>query len=140
MILLDTNVISELMRPTPDQNVVNWVSSFPKMSLFTSAITEAEILYGVAILSKGKRKSELLDAVLQIFNTDLKGHVLPFDSNAASAYASIASIRKRIGKPISQFDAQIAAIAQSRGSAVATRNINDFHDCGIDVINPWNQT
>lgn len=140
MILLDTNVISELMRPAPDQNVVNWVSSLPKMSLFTTAITEAEILYGVSILTEGKRKSELLDAVLQIFNRDLKGRVLPFDSNAASAYATIASMRKRIGKPISQFDAQIAAIAHSRGSAVATRNINDFHDCGIEVINPLIET
>lgn len=137
MILLDTYVISELMRPTPNQIVVKWVSSLPKMSLFTSAITEAEILYGVSILSEGKRKAELMDAVLQIFNTDLKGRVMPFDSNAASAYSSIASSRKRIGKPISQFDAQIAAIAHSRGSAVATRNIHDFQDCGIEVINPW---
>ncbi len=125
------------MRPAPDQNVVNWVSSYPKMSLFTSAIVEAEILYGVSIISKGKRKSELQSAVLQIFNTDLKGRVLPFDSNAAQSYASIASKRRAIGKPISQFDAQIAAIAHSRGATVATRNVDDFLECGIVVINPW---
>jgi len=137
MILLDTNVISELMRSSPDQNVVHWASSFPRHSLFTSAISEAEILYGISILPEGKRKSDLKNAVKQIFTTDLKGRVIPFDSDAASAYSLIASKRRKIGNPISQFDAQIAAIAHSRGSALATRNVNDFEDCGIEVINPW---
>ena len=137
MILLDTNVISELMRPHPDQDVVDWVSTYPKVSLFTTAIAEAEILFGVSILSIGKRKTALTKAVKEIFNKDFEGRVLPFDSSAVSAYASIASKRRSSGTPISQFDAQIAAIAHTRGASVATRNIYDFMNCGIDVINPW---
>lgn len=137
MILLDTNVLSELMRSQPDQNVVDWVSGYPKVSLFTTAIVEAEILFGISILPIGKRKTALTKAVKQIFNKDFEGRVLPFDSNAASAYASIASKRRSSGTPITQFDAQVAAIAHSRGASVATRNIDDFVKCGIDVINPW---
>lgn len=137
MFLLDTNIISELMKPAPNQKVNDWISDHPEMSLFTSTITEAEILYGISILAKGKRRLHLLSTAKKIFSEDLQGRVIPFDSQAASLFASISANRKIIGQPISQFDAQIAAISKSRGASLVTRNSSDFHDCGIEVINPW---
>lgn len=137
MILLDTNVISELMRPEPSPGVVSWVNIKPMTSLFITTITQAEILYGVRLLPEGQRKSKLLAEAQSMFSEDFSGRILPFDFNAAQAYAEIASARRSSGRPISQFDAQIAGIARSRGSRLATRNVDDFIDCGIKVINPW---
>ncbi len=137
MILLDTNVISELMKPEPSSHVVSWVSAKNPDLLFTSAITQAEILYGIALLSNGKRKSALIKSALAMFEEDFKGRVLSFDSEASIAYAQITSSRRKSGKPISQYDAQISAIAKSRGLQVATRNTQDFEECGVDLINPW---
>jgi toxin FitB len=137
MIVLDTNVLSELMRPRPDAAVVSFVSDQPPVTLFTTTITLAELTYGVAVLPQGRRRSELADAVERMFEEDLAGRVLPFDTAAARAYADISAERRRIGRPISQFDAQIAAIARSRSTRLATRNVADFADCGLDVIDPW---
>lgn len=137
MIILDTNVISELLRPKPDGAVEAWLADEPPASIFTTAITEAEILYGMRLLADGKRKTELLAAVQPIFAEDFDGRVLPFDQDAAGAYATLAVARRQAGRPISQFDAQIAAIAASRGAAIATRNVSDFTDTGVVVINPW---
>ena len=137
MILLDTNVLSELMRQAPHEGVVQWMDTQPNASLFTSTITQAEILYGVSILPAGKRKQGLAAAVDEMFEHDFRGRVLPFDGPAAVTYAAICTDRARLGQPISQFDAQIAAIARSRGSALATRNTSDFDECGIRVIDPW---
>ena len=95
------------------------------------------MLYGVKLLPSGQRRQQLEDAVLTLFSEDFLGRVLPFDGDAAIVYAAIAAERKRIGRPISQFDAQIAAIAQSRAGLLATRNVNDFADCGLRIINPW---
>jgi hypothetical protein len=138
VIILDTNVVSELMKPAPQTNVVKWLEEQPVLSLFTTFITEAEIFYGLALLPEGARKNALHQAIAGMFEEDFAGRVLPFDGPCAQVYARIAAGRRQLGRPISQFDALIAAIAQSRGAAVATRNSNDFEDCGIQVINPWN--
>jgi toxin FitB len=137
MIVLDTNVISELMRPTPDARVMAWMAQQPMAGLFTTTVTQAEIFYGLALLPQGRRRDDLVVAAQQMFDVDLAGRVLSFDIDAAMIYAEIAAGRRRIGKPISQIDAQIAAVARSRGAQLATRNVPDFVDCGIVVVNPW---
>ena len=137
MIVLDTNVLSEVLRPVPEASVMVWLANQPRASLFTTAVTRGEILYGVRLLSDGKRRRGLWDAAIKIFDEDFAGHVLSFDSEAADMYAEISASRRIAGKPISQFDAIIVAVARSRGASLATRNIKDFDDCGTDVINPW---
>jgi toxin FitB len=137
VIILDTNVVSELMKPSPDARVVSWVSNQPAASLFITAITEAELRYGIGILSKGQRRAALATALDALLAEDFAERILPFDSPATVAYAQLASERRRLGHPISQFDAQIAAIASSHGTPLATRNVVDFENCGITIINPW---
>jgi predicted nucleic acid-binding protein len=137
MIVLDTNVLSELMRLRPEPAVEAWLGAQPTASLFIPAITQAEILYGLALLPEGRRRTDLLAAATSMFEEDFGGRILPFDSDAAVAYGDIAADRRKAGRPISQFDAQIAAIVQSRGGVLATRNIADFVDCGIEVVDPW---
>jgi toxin FitB len=137
MILLDTNVVSELMRPEPSPVVDNWVSARPAAGMFISAVTEAELRYGLALLPDGQRRRRLLAQAEAMLAEDFAGRILPFDRAAAAAYAPIAAGRRRSGRPISQADAQIAAIAASRGAAIATRNVSDFAECGISVLNPW---
>jgi predicted nucleic acid-binding protein len=137
VIILDTNVLSEVLRPSPHDRVLAWLDRQPRSALFTTTITQGELLYSVQLLPEGRRKTMLLDAVLAIFSSDLAGRVLGFDSDAAAAYAEIAATRKAAGHPISQFDAMIAAIARSRGASLATRNVKDFVDCGIEMANPW---
>lgn len=137
MIILDTNIISEMMKREPDARVVQWLGEQPVASLFITTITQAEILYGLSLLSDGKRKAALLGTAQSMFSEDFARRILPFDGSAAETYPEIFLERRRAGKTISQFDAQIAAIAQSRGAKLATRNGNDFADCGLDIINPW---
>lgn len=137
MIILDTNVLSELMKLKPAVRVENWIAAQPSASLFITTLTQAEILYGVELLPKGKRRKALDKAVSGLFDEDFANRILPFDEAAAYAYAIVAAQRQLTGKPIAQFDAQIAAIARSRGATVATRNTSDFVDCGIHLVNPW---
>ncbi len=137
MIVLDTNVVSEVMKPAPSSAVLRWFAVQPALSLFTTSITQAEVLYGVELLPKGRRRAALDAAVRAMFEDDFKGRVLPFDSEAALLFPVIAATRRAAGRPISQLDAQIAAIARSRGAAIATRNSGDFEDCGVEVVNPW---
>mgnify|MGYP002641905490 CR=1 FL=1 len=137
MIILDTNVVSELMKPAPAKPVVGWVALQSPTSLYTTAITEAEILHGVLLLPAGRRRSRLQTAAETMFIEDFGGRVLSFGSDAARAYASIAADRRRAGRPISHFDAQIAAIGRSARAAIATRNTSDFVACGVRLINPW---
>ncbi|WP_428376322.1 type II toxin-antitoxin system VapC family toxin [Lichenicoccus sp.] len=137
MILLDTNILSELMRVVPSPAVEEWLAGQPDASVFISAITEAELLYGVALLPAGKRRAALTAEVRGMLEEDFGGRVLPFDSLAAQAFAVLAAERRQAGKPISQADAQTAAIARSRGASLATRNVSDFHGCGIEIIDPW---
>ena len=137
VILLDTNVLSELMRPKPADAVVAWVAATPATSQYTTSITQGEILHGILLLPPGRRRTSLLTAALAMFAEDFAGRVLAFGGEAAMPYARIAAERRRLGRPISHFDAQIAAIAQLHGASVATRNIADFDACGVKVINPW---
>jgi len=137
MIVLDTNVVSELMRREPNAAVMRWIGGQPIAGVFTTTLTQAEIFYGLALLPDGRRREELLAAARPMFEVDLAGRVLPFDSDAALAYPGIAAGRRKTGQPISQIDAQIAAIVLSRGARLATRNVSDFADCGITVVNPW---
>ena len=137
MIVLDTNVLSEALKPLPSSIVLRWLAAQQPLSVFTTSITEAEVLYGVETLPSGKRRIRLLAAVEKMFAEEFAGRILPFDEDAARAFAGIVAARDRAGHPISQLDAMIAAIARSHRAAVATRNTGDFQHCGIDVINPW---
>jgi hypothetical protein len=137
MILLDTNVVSELMKAAPEQSVLFWISAQPQSSLYTTSITQAEILHGIALLPAGKRRRAIEDAAHAMFTEEFKGRILGFGSDAASPYAHIAAERRRAGRPISSFDAQIAAIARSVGATIATRNVADFSGCRVGLVNPW---
>ena len=137
MIVLDTNVVSELMRPAPSEAVLDWMARHPAARLFLSAVSEAELRMGVALLPAGRRREALREAVDAMIAEDFAGRVLPFDSAAARTCAEIASEGRAAGRPISQFDCQLAAIARARGAAMATRNVADFDGCGIAVIDPW---
>jgi toxin FitB len=137
MIVLDTNVISELMRPDAEPRVARWVNQMPRAQLFTTAVCRAEIMTGIAQEPPGRRRDQLAEAADRVFRTDLPGRVLPFDAAAADEYAEIFPHRRRIGRPAKPLDTMIAAIARSHGAIVATRNVADFTDCGIELINPW---
>ena len=138
MILLDTNVLSELMRPMPDPNVVRWLDAWPEWDVWISAVTVAEIRLGISLLPAGKRKELLLDLAEQMFQEDFPDRCLPFDCEAALEYALIVAERNRQGHPISVEDAQIAAIARTAGLALATRNTKDFSDItGLKLVDPW---
>jgi predicted nucleic acid-binding protein len=137
MILLDANVISELMRREPAAPVVAWVEERPRSRLGITAITEAEILYGIELLPKGRRKHGLSTAAQTMFSEDFRGRIFPFNSDAAHAFAKISAVRQIQGKPISQLDAQIAAIVETLGAEFATRNVTNFEGCGIKLLNPW---
>lgn len=136
-VLLDTNVVSELLRPSPNLAVEGWVAAREATDLYFSAIGEAELRYGVEILPAGKRKDALARAVEAILREDLGNRVLPFDSDAAREYAVIAASRRAIGRRLALADGQIAAIARSRRLTVATRNTHDFDGVGIDLVDPW---
>jgi len=137
VIVLDTKVLSETLRPAPADSVSRWMKEQPSTSLFTTTICEAEIFYGLALMPGGRRRARLEEAVAAIFEEEFAERILPFDSAAARAFAPIAARRRRLGRPITEFDAQIAAIAHSRGATLATRNVEDFVDCGIKVVSPW---
>lgn len=137
MIVLDTNVVSELMRPRPDAAVVDWVAGQAAINLYLSTISEAELRYGVETMPAGARRERLLGEVEGMLREDFAGRLLPFDSAAAQAYAAVAAARRAAGRPVNHADCQIAAIARSRGASVATRNTDDFHGSGIGVITPW---
>ena len=137
MIILDTNVVSELMRPVADPAVLDWSEKQSPNELHSNAITLAEILYGIELLPAGKRKSNLLAGAERLFKVVLGGRVLPFDEHAARQFSQIAARRRGHGRPIAELDAQIAAIAQVHNAALATRNVSDFEGCGVRLINPW---
>jgi len=137
MIVLDTNVLSEALRPAPEPSVLDWLANQPRASLFITTVTRGEILSGIRLLADGKRRRGLSDAAKKIFDADFADQVLSFDSDAADMNAEIAASRRTTGKPISQFDAMIVAMARSRGAGLATRNVKDFEDCGVDLIDPW---
>jgi hypothetical protein len=137
MIILDTNVASEMMKSSPELQVLAWLNAQTASHVFITATSKAEILYGIERLPVGKKRDLLRSAANEMFERQFRERVLPFDEIAAEAFAAIAASRRRAGQPIGQFDCQIAAIARARGSAVATRDTADFADCGIELINPW---
>jgi predicted nucleic acid-binding protein len=135
MIILDTNVVSELMRPEPAPQVASWVRGRDRRELRTTAITIAEVRYGIARLPDGRRTQVLLAAAADVFAA-FEDQVLPVDTAAAEHYAAIAS-RVRAGQPLASFDALIAAVCRRQSAALATRNVSDFDGTGIEIINPW---
>jgi len=137
MIVLDTNVISELTRRAPEPEVLSWLDALPVSEVATTAVTAAELRYGVARLPTGHRKRELTVAVRGLLTDDFHGRVLPFDERASVRYANIVADRERLGRPIGVADAQIAAICRDLGATLATRNTADFGETGIELVNPW---
>ena len=137
MIVLDTNVLSELTRRMPEPAVLSWLDEMPAEEICTTAVTAAELMYGVSRLPSGRRRTALLHAVDDLLNDDLGGRVEPFDFDAAAHYAVVVSDRDRLGRPISVANAQIAAICRAHGHSLATRNIKDFVGTEVTVINPW---
>lgn len=134
VIVIDTNVVSEMMRELPDRTVLHWVASAGR--LHTSAITLAEVGYGIARLPDGRRKDLLAATAADVF-TEFDDVILPFDAQAARRYATIVVDREMSGHPITTADAQIAAICASQDATLATRNISDFTGTGISLLNPW---
>lgn len=137
MIVLDTNVLSELMRSQPAPAVVAWVNRQARSMLYTTSISKAEILFGIAAMPDGRRRTALAAMADAMFNDDFAGRILAFDASAAVHYAEIGAARRRAGRPVGIPDAQIAATARSAGAAVATRDITGFEDCGVALIDPW---
>jgi len=135
--LLDTNVLSELLRAAPNPAVVAWVVAQPGESLFITSVTEAEMRLGVRLLPAGRRRQALEMAIAAMFAEDFAGRIRPFDTAAVPAYADIVWKRRAAGRPISQFDAQIAAIALCHSHPLATRNRSDFEGCGLSLVDPW---
>ena len=138
-VLLDTNVVSELMRKARDPDVADWVAGLPLEDLFFSAVGEAELRYGAAILPAGRRRDTLLADIEGMLREAFGNRVLPFDRAAAREYADIAASRRAVGRRVAPADCQIAAIARSRGMAVATRNVRDFDGIGVGIVNPWTE-
>lgn len=137
MIVLDTNVISELFRPAPDPKVMVWVATLPGESLFTTAVTRGELLFGLFCMPEGRLRSDLQQGLNRLFEQKLAGHVLPYDGDAADAHAALAVASRAQGRASSQSDAMIAGIVRSRGAELATRNVRDFEHYGIALVDPW---
>jgi toxin FitB len=137
VIVLDTNVLSELMRSQPAAAVFARVAAQPRAELYTTSVSKAEILYGIAALPDGRRRAALAVAAEGMFTHDFAGRVLPFDEEAAVHYAEIVAARRREGRPIEAFDAQIAATARVAGAELATRDVGDFAGCGLTLVSPW---
>lgn len=137
MILLDTNVVSAVMTPSPPGQVLRWLDEQATDELYLSTITIAEIHYGLRILPDGKRRRALEARFEEFVATGFAFRILSFDEPAARLYGEILARRRRAGRPLSSLDGQIASIARSRGFAVATRNVGDFEECGVEVVNPF---
>ena len=137
MLILDTNVVSELMRPHPARNVVQWLEGQSSARLALTAVTVAEILYGLDLLPEGRRRHDLAGRFQAFLTRGFGERVLPFDGRAAGAYARLRGDRKRAGRALDALDAMIAAIAHAHSAAVVTRNVPDFEGCGVPVVDPW---
>jgi hypothetical protein len=138
VIIIDTNVVSEIMASSPSEATLVWFAKARTADeLFVTTITVAEIFYGVELLPPGKRRDKLNSEAEATFSQDFGGRILVFDEMAARQFAQIASSRRKAGRPIAEFDAQIASIARSNDAVLATRNVADFEGCGIRLVNPW---
>jgi predicted nucleic acid-binding protein len=139
MLVLDTNMLSEIMRSEPERKVADWIVRQQSDELFTAAVCQAEILSGLAVMPSGRRRTELEEAARAMFTDDFDGRVLPFDVEAASAYAVVFAARRKAGRPSGTIDLMLAAIARVRGASVVTRNVADFEGVGVAIINPWDE-
>jgi predicted nucleic acid-binding protein len=137
VILLDTNVVSEVMRVAPEPAVLRWLNAIDSSELYLATITIAEIAYGLQILPEGQRRRAISDRFERFVEQGFAHRVLAFDEAAAFIYGEIMAHRKRLGRPLSIPDGQIASIAKAHGMTVATRNTADFEETGIELINPW---
>jgi predicted nucleic acid-binding protein len=137
VIIVDTNVVAEVMRPSPAPAVVAWFNAQSSASLFLTAITVGEIRYGLRIMPKGQRRQTIERGFDQIIATAFAGRILAFDEHAAAHYGEVMGRRQEIGRPLSVPDGQIAALARLHSFAVATRTVRDFLDCGIELVNPF---
>jgi len=137
MIILDTNVVTELMRPAPEPRVLHWFASQAAEDLHVTAVTMAEILYGIELISVSRRREALRAGAEKMFGAAFADHILTYEDRAARAFSQIASSRRRQGKPMSGFEVQIAAIARVHGATLATRNPYVFEGCGVRLVNPW---
>lgn len=137
MIVVDTNLISEVMRPKPDSSVIEWLDHQETSHLYLTTITLAEIRYGFGVMPDGKRKQHLTTQFEAYVDMGFEGRILDFTADDASRYADLMSHRRRVGVPMSMADGQIAAIASVNHFAVATRNIKDFEECGLELIDPF---
>ena len=137
MIVLDTNVVSAMMKPSPEQSVIDWLNRQETAALYLSTITLAEIGYGLQVMPDGKRRRSLEARFEKFVVAGFAHRVLGFDAHAARLYGEVMGRRKKLGRPLGILDGQIAAIARANDFAVATRNVSDFEECGLDVINPF---
>jgi toxin FitB len=137
MIVLDTNVVSEIMKPNPNPHVLLWVDSVPALETAITAVTVAEILYGIGRLPNGARRWKLMTAAETIFDEEFRNRIFVFDAAAAVEYAALVVEREAAGLPISMADAQIAAVCRVHDCKIATRNIEDFEGTGVPILNPW---
>jgi len=137
MFLLDTNILSAMMSPRPVPEVAAWVAGQQAERLFTTTVSQAEILSGLAIMRESRRRRDLEAAARAMFMEDFEGRVLPFDAEAAAAYADIFAARRRAGRPAATLDLIIASVARSQGASVVTREVGGFEGCGLTIINPW---
>jgi predicted nucleic acid-binding protein len=140
LIVVDTNVISELMRGEPHPAVLTWMAAQPRALLYTTHINQAEILYGIGALPEGRRRAALAAAATAMFAEDFAGRILPFDAEAAARYPDVVLARRKAGNPIEKFDALIAAMALAAGASIVTRDVGGFAGCGLTLVNPWEPT
>jgi len=137
MLVLDTNILSAMMRSPLVPEVAAWVAAQPEDLLYTTAVSQAEVLAGIQLLPDGRRRAALERAARAMFADEFDGRILPFDSDAAAAYADIFAARKRGGRPTAPHDLMIAAIARANDASMVTRDVRDFEGCGLTLINPW---
>jgi toxin FitB len=140
VIIVDTNVVTEVMKASPAAAVVSWLNARDSSALFLTAITVGEIRYGLRTMPRGLRRQRLEEGFERVITEAFTGRVLAFGEEAASHYGEVMGRRKELGRPLSVPEGQIAAIARVHGFAVATRNVRDFLDCGIEIVNPFEPT
>jgi predicted nucleic acid-binding protein len=140
VIVLDTKVLSELMRPLPERRVIDWLDTQETASVAITAITVAEILYGIERFPEGRRKRSLVASAAVMFDEDFAGRILVFDAEAALHYAERVAAREQAGRAVQMADAQIAAICLRHEATLATRNVKDFEGLGVEILNPWERS
>lgn len=137
MYLIDTNLVSEAFRPQPDPGVIAWLDGTPRSDLLLSSVVVGELYLGLALMPPGRRREALAAMTDEFIDAGGEDGILPYGKVEALLFAGIAARRRRMGRPVKESDAQIAATAAAHGLPVVTRNVRDFEDCGIEIVNPW---